>query len=123
MRKLLLVAVVASCGTDKMVVPGPSTDPVTYPFGPYDLAAHTEVTDDCVQITLGNTDAIYVNAVELTTGPGFHHSNWFYVPEHTFAGDDGTFSCKSRNFDQAVAAIQGGVFFAQSTQEALVKPV
>ncbi len=116
MRTLLLV-LVAACGTDHMTPP-PDTEPLSYDFGPFALPAHTEVIDDCVQITMNNADPVYVNAVELTTGPGFHHSNWFYVPEHTFAGDDGTFSCISRNFDQAVAAIEGGVVFAQSTQDA-----
>jgi len=57
-----------------------------------------------------------VNVVELTTGPGFHHSNWFYVPEFSFPGPDGRYRCDERGFEQAVAAIHGGVFFAQSTQ-------
>ena len=115
MRKLILV-VLAAC-TAQPATPTPaSTDPVTYPFGPFAVAAHTEVTTDCVQITMHNDAPVFVNAVELTTGPGFHHSNWFFVPEHTFAGDDGTYTCTDRDFNEPVAAIQGGVLFAQSTQ-------
>ena len=69
-----------------------------------------------MQLTLHNTETVYVNTVELTTGPGFHHSNWFFVPEHIFAGEDGTFNCDDRNWDLAAAAATGGVLFAQSTQ-------
>jgi hypothetical protein len=124
MRTLGLVAVATclwACGGGTPAAPGldASSAParIDLPFGPYDLPATSEDTTDCVQITLHNDDALYVNAVELTTGPGFHHSNWFFVPEFTFAGDDGTFRCTDRGFDQAVAAIQGGVIFAQSTQD------
>lgn len=88
----------------------------TYAFGPFDVAAQQEDTSKCVQISLHNDKPVYVNTVELATGPGFHHSNWFFVPDHIFAGDDGTFTCKDRGFDIAVAAVTGGVFFAQSTQ-------
>ena len=87
-----------------------------FAFGPFNLAAQEELTGTCVQITLNNSDAIFVNTVELTTGPGFHHSNWFFVPEHVFAGPDGAFRCVDRQFDVASAAAVGGVFYAQSTQ-------
>ncbi len=98
---------------------GPIEDPAaprTLPFGPFDIAPGTEISDQCVQISLHNEQPLYVNTVELTTGPGFHHSNWFFVPDHVFPGDDGTYTCVDRNFDQVVAALYGGVFFAQSTQ-------
>jgi hypothetical protein len=105
---LALIAIAACSGDDA------PTD--VYPFGPFTIEANEEDTSKCVQITLGNDAPIFVNSVELTTGPGFHHSNWFFVPEHTFAGPDGTFTCDDRNFDIAAAAVTGGVFFAQSTQ-------
>ena len=88
----------------------------TYRFGPIDIANNAEDIGSCVQISLNNPDATYVNAVELTTGPGFHHSNWFFVPDTLFAGDDGTFRCSDRGYNEATAAILGGVLFAQSTQ-------
>lgn len=111
-----IAAVMATgCGGDGGSVDDP-TAPRTFEFGPYQLAPGEEVTKDCVQITLHNDTPLYVNAVELTTGAGFHHSNWFFVPEHVFAGDDGTFTCDDRDFSQPAAAIFGGVLFAQSTQ-------
>jgi hypothetical protein len=88
----------------------------TYAFGPFSLQSGEEVTDRCVQITLHNAQDLYVNTVELTTGAGFHHSNWYFVPELLFAGPDGAYRCADRNFDQAAAAARGGVLFAQSTQ-------
>jgi hypothetical protein len=107
---LLVIALCACAGDDS------STTPRTLKFGPFDLAPGQEISDQCVQITLNNTTDLYINSVELTTGPGFHHSNWFFVPERTFAGEDGTYTCKDRDFSEAVAAVFGGVLFAQSTQ-------
>lgn len=110
----VVLAMVVAC-TGSRTAPAPLA-PMTLAFGPFDIASGDEVTQDCVQITLHNDDYIYVNAVELTTGPGFHHSNWFYVPERTFAGADGVYNCPDRDFNEPVAAIFGGVLFAQSTQ-------
>ncbi len=99
--------------------------PMKFSFGPFDVAASQEISTDCVQISLNNATDLYINSIDLETGPGFHHSNWFWVPEHVFQGsngitdpqaDDGTFTCADRGFDEAIAAIYGGVLFAQSTQ-------
>jgi hypothetical protein len=113
MRKAigLWFVVLAACATD-----GVAVEPQLLTFGPYTLAPGDEVVDQCVQLTLHNDDDVYVNTVELTAGAGFHHSNWFFVPEYVFAGDDGTFTCADRDFDQSTAAVLGGVLFAQSTQ-------
>jgi hypothetical protein len=90
--------------------------PRTFEFGPYALAPGQEINGQCVSATLDNDEPLYVNAVELTTGPGFHHSNWFWVPDTRFVGEDGTWRCNDRNYDEAVAGLEGGVLFAQSTQ-------
>lgn len=107
---LAIAASIVGCSTD---------DPLatrTLPFGPITIPAGTEDTGKCVQLTLHNDQPLYVNQVELTTGAGFHHSNWLYVPEHVFPGPDGIFTCDDRSYDQVSAGILGGVFFAQSTQ-------
>jgi hypothetical protein len=111
-RGLLALIVLAACSGD-----GEDMNP-SYEFGPFTVEPQGEDTSLCVAITLHNPAPIYVNTVELTTGPGFHHSNWFFVPEHAFPGPDGTFKCDDRSFDIAAAAVLGGVFFAQSTQNA-----
>ncbi len=115
MRTLIgtLLLLAACAGDSGNVDP---TAPQVLEFGPYDLAPGEEVTRTCVQISLHNQDTMYVNSVELTTGPGFHHSNWFFVPETTFAGEDGSWNCADRNFNEPAAAVFGGVLFAQSTQ-------
>jgi hypothetical protein len=89
---------------------------VAYDFGPYAVEPKQETTKNCVQISLHNEDYAYVNSVELTAGPGFHHSNWMFTPEHVFTGPDGTFPCDERGYQEVVAAAFGGVLFAQSTQ-------
>lgn len=114
MRRTGLVASLllslAACSTDD------PTATQVYKFGPFTVPGGSEDTTHCVQITLHNDKPLFVNKVELTTGPGFHHSNWLFVPEHVFPGDDGVFTCEDRAFNQATAGILGGVFFAQSTQ-------
>jgi hypothetical protein len=119
MRTVAILALAAAAcgdGTDEPTEPEQLEGEITYDFGPFTIAPNQEVNDSCIQITLHNETYVNVNVVELTTGPGFHHSNWFFVPDRDFAGPDGTFVCDDRGFDQALAAIKGGVFFAQSTQ-------
>ena len=101
----------ASCGGGSS-----APSPQTFEFGPYSLAPGQEINGQCVSVTLDNDAPIYVNAVELSTGPGFHHSNWFWVHESMFAGPDGTWRCDERQYDEASAGFFGGVLFAQSTQ-------
>ena len=114
--RILIAALLltGACASDTAAVD--PTAQQTYEFGPFDLTPGQEVTRTCVQISLHNEETMFVNSVELTTGPGFHHSNWFWVPETTFAGDDGTWNCNDRNFNEPAAAVFGGVLFAQSTQ-------
>ena len=116
----ILALLLAACGTEYS---SPNATQA-YSFGPYTLQPSEEIADKCVQITLHNDQPLYINRVELATGPGFHHSNWVWVPAGdvnsgaigAFPGPDGTFTCADRNFDQSVAATKGGVLFAQSTQ-------
>jgi hypothetical protein len=106
-RIAISLLVLAGCSGD---------EPGMHSFGPFEIAPYQEILSQCVQISLNNADPIYVSSVELTTGPGFHHSNWLFVPESVFFGDDGTFQCSDRNYNEEVAATFGGVLFAQSTQ-------
>jgi hypothetical protein len=109
-RSLCLV-VLAACGGG-----GSADSPRTFTFGPYHLAPAQEIINQCVSATLHNDKELAINSVELTTATGFHHSNWFFVPDNLYDGPDGTWNCDDRHFDQANAASAGGVLFAQSTQ-------
>jgi hypothetical protein len=93
----------------------PDRETIVHSWGPLDLAPHEE-TQPCIQWTLHNEQAIYVQTVRLTNDGGSHHSNWFVVPEETFPGEDGYFDCNARGFAEIDAAVAGTVLFAQSTQ-------
>jgi hypothetical protein len=88
---------------------------VTHSFGTLSLGPLQE-TQPCIQWTLHNDQAIYIEAVTLVNDGGFHHSNWFLVPEELYAGEDGYFDCTERGFTELDAAVQGTVLTAQSTQ-------
>ncbi|UJR80282.1 hypothetical protein [Sandaracinus amylolyticus] len=86
-------------------------------FPAIELDAYGEVLSLCQSWTLNNPTELWVSAVEMSAGPGWHHSNWMYVPEPAFEGDDGTWRCSERTFNEVAASARGGgVFFAQSTQ-------
>lgn len=91
---------------------------VTHSWGIVTLDPLEEV-EPCIQWSLGNEEPIYVNGVTLTNDGGFHHSNWFIVPDTYVPGDDGFFDCGSRGFTEIEAAVAGTVLTAQSTQSRL----
>lgn len=88
---------------------------ITHNFGSVTLEPSAEVVP-CVQWTLGNEEPIYVQSVKLSNLGFFHHSNWFVVPEDVYPGEDGYFDCEDREFSEVIAAVEGTVLFAQSTQ-------
>jgi hypothetical protein len=88
---------------------------VTHSFGVQSLGPRQEA-QPCIQWTLDNDEALYIAAVTLANDGGFHHSNWFVVPEGLYPGEDGFFDCGSRGFTELDAAVQGTVLTAQSTQ-------
>lgn len=93
----------------------PNRASVTHSFGSYTLAPRQE-NQPCIQWTLNNEQAVYVEAVTLVNDGGFHHSNWFVIPDALYPGDDGFFTCSERGFTELDAAVQGTVLTAQSTQ-------
>ena len=113
MRMLVGALVVAAACTSS-----DPTAPQTYKFGPFTIEPSQEVTGRCVQIDLHNAQDLYINTIELTTGPGFHHSNWFFLPEHFYADQPDVFDCDETAVT-VTAAVNGGVLFAQSTQLAM----
>ena len=91
---------------------------VTHRFTDITLRPFQEV-QNCVAWTLNNAKALYVQGVRLANAGSFHHSNWFVVPEDTYAGPDGFFRCADREFGELEAALAGTVLYAQSTQARL----
>jgi len=69
----------------------------------------------CQSWTLDNDKPLYVTKVRQFNDGGWHHSNWFFVPDDQY-GEDGLWKCRDRGFEEVSAGIEGGVIFAQSTQ-------
>lgn len=80
------------------------------------VEAGEEIKGQCRSWTLNNPEEIWFNAVELNQNEASHHSNWMFVPDDQFEGPDGFWPCKDRDYSQLVAALAGGVLYAQSTQ-------
>ena len=88
-------------------------------FEPIAVEPGEESLGQCQSITLNNDEPLYVRAIRQTNAGAWHHSNWFFVPEDAYGEantDDGTWRCRDRDWSEVGAAVQGGVFFAQSTQ-------
>jgi hypothetical protein len=94
---------------------GVGASELVHDFPAVTVKSGQEITSLCLSWSLHNTEPVFVNSVTMNAGPGWHHSNWFYVPTDTFSVNDGVWECGSE-FDQFTAALAGGVLFAQSTQ-------
>ncbi len=104
-----------SSSTGEPVDPGPDGATITHAFGVTTLDGYEE-RERCVSWTLDNDEAMYVQSVTLANLSGFHHSNWFVVPDSVYEGDDGWWECDERGYEEIAAATAGTVLFAQSTQ-------
>jgi hypothetical protein len=133
---LAVVLAMAGCGSLSLPAPpanddgGSEFDPIDAGVGdapPIDRASITHEfgvdvlppfgeTEPCASWTLGNDEPLYVQAVTLSNLSGFHHSNWFVVPDDVYDGPDGYWACGERGFDEISSASAGTVLFAQSTQ-------
>lgn len=110
-----LVALTPGCAQNA----APSEDrapDVAHDFEPITVSPGEETAALCQQWTPGHAEALSVNALRMVSSGGYHHMNFFYVPEDHMPGPDGTFPCADRGYDMRVAALLGGVLFAQSTQ-------
>jgi hypothetical protein len=85
-------------------------------FPDQEVAAGAEISGLCRSWTLNNEEEIWVSAVQLEQDELSHHSNWTFVPDTAYPGEDGIWPCAERGYDQLGAALMGGVIYAQSTQ-------
>jgi hypothetical protein len=102
------------------------TTTLSHTYEPQMLERAEETSDVCQSWVLGNDEPLYVTKVRQTNEGGWHHSNWFFVPEAAYPPNEelegpnaqleGTWRCSDRGFREYIAAAAGGVFFAQSTQ-------
>jgi len=111
---MLLGFFVAACAQDSTE---PNISPtLTYSFEPIAIDAGEEISGICQSWTLDNSEPLFVSKIRQRNDGAWHHSNWFFVPEDTYDGPDGTWPCDERGFHDVSAALEGGAFFAQSTQ-------
>ena len=95
----------------------PPLPTLQYEFETVEIPAGAEYSGWCQSWVLNNPEEIWVNTVSLDTDGGYHHSNWFFVPEGKHDYPDGLWKkCYSTGFSEIEAALLGGVLFAQSTQ-------
>jgi hypothetical protein len=110
----VLGLVLVACGQDPSA--SDITPTLTYSFEPIAVDASQEISGVCQSWTLHNAEPLYVSKIRQRNDGAWHHSNWFFVPEGTYDGPDGTWNCEERGFHDVGAALAGGAFFAQSTQ-------
>jgi len=90
---------------------------LAHDFGLQTIASGEEMGSLCQSWVLDNDEEIWVNAVEMDNDGGYHHSNWFFVPEdHMGWPTDPWLDCYNEGFHEIDAALAGGVLYAQSTQ-------
>jgi hypothetical protein len=89
---------------------------MTHTFEALPIDVGEEISGVCQSWSLGNDEPIFVSKVRQRNDGAWHHSNWYFVPEHVYPGPDGTWDCDERGFGDVSSALAGGVFFAQSTQ-------
>ena len=113
----LALVPVAACGNDD-----PRCDPshdscvLERTLSTTTVAPGQEISGLCQSWTLDNPEPIWVDSVQMHNGGGYHHSNWFFVPDDLYVLPDGSWDCGDAGFDELVAAVAGGFLFAQSTQ-------
>ena len=111
---LLLVVGLAACSQESE--PSEITPTMSHTFEAVSIDVGEEVTGVCQSWTLGNEEPLFVSKVRQRNDGAWHHSNWYFVPEHVYPGPDGTWDCDERGFGDVSSGLAGGVFFAQSTQ-------
>ncbi len=114
-RALVALIVLGGCGSDPC---DPQTESCTFEAAVSTLtvAAGQEDEDTCQSWTLNNPTELWVNAITQQNDGGYHHANWFFVPDDQYDLPDGTWSCSDNQFGELVAALEGGYLFALSTQ-------
>ena len=114
--------VLCALGTFAAPTPSATCEPLEgeahyHEFESVTLEPGEEHSGWCQSFALNNPEPLWVNAVELDTDGGYHHSNWFFVPQGKVDYPSGLWKgCYNKGFHELDAATSGGVLFAQSTQ-------
>lgn len=114
---LAMLALVAACGGGDDAC-DPTSEPCIFEHdvSTITVGAGVEDEDTCQSWTLNNQTELWVNGISQSNQGGYHHANWFFVPDNQFDLPDGTWSCNEHDFSELQAALLGGYLFALSTQ-------
>jgi hypothetical protein len=115
MRWPAIITLLFACATDETTPCEPGAC-LEHGFGAVTLEPYQERDGVCLSWTIGNDQALNVNALRATNEGAYHHSNWFWVPETVWDVPDGEWLCSDHDFSELKAAIEGSALFAQSTQ-------
>jgi hypothetical protein len=114
---VVAISLLAGCsGESGPCDPSQSSCAYSNDYGVRTVEPGGEISNLCQSWTLHNEQELWVTNVRLENDGAYHHSNWFFVPDNNFELPDGAWSCADNGFEELVAAILGGVLFAQSTQ-------
>jgi hypothetical protein len=106
----------AGCGGDGECDPMAEECTFERAISTIEVPAGHEDEDTCQSWTLGNPTELWVSGITERNDGGYHHANWFFVPDDKFVLPDGTWSCNEHRFNEVAAALLGGYLFALSTQ-------
>ncbi len=113
----LLVTAAAGCSGDDACDPNAEACVIEKDVTTITVQGGEEDEDICQSWTLNNPTELWVSAVGQSNQGGYHHANWFFVPDDQYVYPDGeVWSCQAADFDEIVAALIGGYLFALSTQ-------
>src|SRR5690349_10921120 len=115
---VLLVPACTGAGDDDTAACDPTTERCVLEkdVSTITIGAGVEEEDTCQSWTLNNPTELWVSGISQHNDGGYHHANWFFVPDDQFDVPDGTWSCNEHGFAELQAAILGGYLFALSTQ-------
>ncbi len=116
LRAALIVVVAMAACSDEPCDPMSETCSYSAAVSTLTVPAGREDEDTCQSWTLNNPTELWVNSITQKNGGGYHHANWFFVPDNNYALPDGPWPCGENNFHELPAALQGGYLFALSTQ-------
>jgi hypothetical protein len=110
------VGTLAACGGDEPCDPTAGACTFAKDVSTMTVPAGHEDENTCQSWTLNNPTELWVHEIAQTNGGAYHHANWFFVPDDQFVVPDSSWTCSDHQFDELVAALEGGYLFALSTQ-------
>jgi hypothetical protein len=86
----------------------------SHTFDVHKLEPGFESDTGCESWTLNNAEELFVSSVDFKQTTGYHHSNWYFVPNTMFDLPDGSWDCNEQKLDGLAVAVAGGVLYGQS---------